>query len=92
MAVAAPYSITWWQALRAPGINQVLHHPQSLSPGREQASHTQPGSGAQGSSLVIFHSGFLPRSGQALPALSPAPFPFSLHSPMVEASLPWRRV
>lgn len=58
----------------------MLHHPQSLSPGQEQASHTQPGSGAQGSSLVIFHSGFLPRSGQALLALSPALFPVSLHS------------
>lgn len=54
-----------------PRYQSVLHHPQSLSPGWEQASHTQPGSGAQGSSLVIFHSGFLPRSGQVLPTLSP---------------------
>ena len=52
----------------------------------------QPGSGVQGSSLVIFHSGFLPRSGQALPTLSPALFPVSLHSLMVEGSLPRHRV
>lgn len=31
----------------------------------------QPSSGTQGSSLVIFHSGFLPRSGQALLVLCP---------------------
>lgn len=77
---------------RCPRYQSVLHHPQSLSPGWEQASQTQPGSGTQGSSLVIFHSGFLPRSGQALPASSPALFPVSLHSPMVEADLPQHRV
>ncbi|KGL91203.1 Ubiquitin carboxyl-terminal hydrolase 2 [Charadrius vociferus] len=56
---------------RCPRYRSVLHHPQSLSLGREQASQTQPSSGVQESSLVIFHSGFLPRSGQALPASSP---------------------
>lgn len=65
----AVYSITVVAGTRCPRYQSVLHCPQSPRPGQEQASHTQPSSGAQGS-LVIFHSGFLPRSGQALPALS----------------------
>lgn len=68
-------SITLGGGARGPRSKSVLHHPQSLGPGREQAPRTQPCSGVHSSSLVIFHLASLPRSHQAVPVLPPALFP-----------------